>query len=354
MSSVSGTSTPTTSRARTAARYAAMGLLPFVPAVVAGFVAPGVNSLLVVLACLCGLQATVCTGSVRWGGLFTAAMVGSIFVATLLTGWPLAAGAWMVVIAVGAGVAGRNGLMGGYALVGIVTGFVLLSPVPVDATLRVEVLAPPDGGLSLAVTNAVVAALAGGWAVLVTSRFPQPMAGRPREPLSRLSAVAVAVALAVATGASTVVVLEWYRAPVAAWLLLTLYVLVLAPDPANPARSILHKVSQRLLGTFAGALLAVVIATLVPQTTALHALGFASLAVAVLLSLDAAPGHYWRYVVFLTPAMVLFDSDAGTAVTAGELRVVFTVIAGAIATVLIAAAALVVHGIRRHEAAGAV
>jgi hypothetical protein len=67
-----------------------------------------------------------------------------------------------------------------------------------------------------------------------------------------LGALGLAIALGVTGSLSVFVVLSWYRVPVAAWLVLTLYVLAMAPSPTGTTAALVAKAAQRVLGTVVG------------------------------------------------------------------------------------------------------
>ncbi|MCD9624345.1 FUSC family protein [Rhabdothermincola salaria] len=310
----------------------AVVLLALLPVGVAGFAGTEVNAMVVTLACLLGVQATMTEGP-RWGAVLVAVGVGSMSVATVLSPHPWAAAAWIAVVGAGSYPAARLGRMRGYAIVGITTGFVVVAPVPVDPADKVELVRVVQTGGGVVLLNLVVGLLAGLWSSQVTARaLPRSV---PLPGLERSSAAVLAGTLAVTTATATFVVLEWYRLPLAAWLLLTLYVLAMSARPEEPRRAVRIKAAQRAVGTVGGALIAMVVALVVPWEGVQHLLGMGCLVVSLLLFLDPDPHHYWRAVALLTPAVVLFDSDAGTALSADAYRVGFTLLGVALAALVV-------------------
>lgn len=177
----------------------------------------------------------------------------------------------------------------------------LLAGVPTAAALLVSV----PGDYDQAATA--------GWMVLgslllvavaVVAKFPRPAAtGTPPEQAWRHAA-----AMAAAVGL-VVYLVELYQVPHGYWVAVTITV-VLRPLP-DETRT---RARQRILGTIAGVLLALVLAWLLP------AWGVAIALVACLLFMIsyALLDDYARQVVFLTPAVVLLAPAGGTGLIAAE------------------------------------
>jgi hypothetical protein len=154
-----------------------------------------------------------------------------------------------------------------------------------------------------------------GLAIALLMRFGR----RPPQPIPRPLAWRHAVVVAVAAGASTVVA-ELLQLPHGYWVAVTLMV-VLRPV-AGERRAY---VRQRLAGTLAGAVVALVIVWLLPADLLLVA-AFASL---VLLAAYAMSGSYFMQTLFLTPMLLIFlsvEDEAGATVALTFERVVFTVV----------------------------
>jgi len=137
-----------------------------------------------------------------------------------------------------------------------------------------------------------------------------------------------AVALAIACAVTFYVALEW-SLPHGYWITLTLLV-ALRPLPEE-RRDIL---SDRLWGTLLGAVIALVVAAVMPPTGTIIV---AALCLA-LLGAYAVSGNYFMQTLFLTPMLLLFATagDDESALRFTIERVLFTVTGVVIGAVLIA------------------
>ena len=113
------------------------------------------------------------------------------------------------------------------------------------------------------------------------------------------------------------------------WIGLTLTVMLRPFEDATRTRS-----WQRILGTLGGALLALVLAVLLPLWAMVVAL-----AVSMVLTIAySAQGDYLRQVLFLAPSVVLLSSTSSVGIIASE-RAIATIcgalLAGVIAVLLV-------------------
>lgn len=164
--------------------------------------------------------------------------------------------------------------------------------------------------------------LAGGAVVaLVATRIQR--AAQPAR-ITPVRAWRHAIVMAVAVGLVTYLVLA-LDVPHGYWVALTLTIVLRPFDDQTRSRA-----SQRVLGTFAGVLLAVVIAAVLP----LWAVAVALFACLVLMTAYSTIGDYTRQVIFLTPTVVLLGSAGDLGLIAAE-RALAT-ITGAILAGLVA------------------
>ncbi|QSB12810.1 FUSC family protein [Natronosporangium hydrolyticum] len=326
-------------------RLLAALLAAFAPALVAGALIPELNAFVLAMVVLLSAQTALFTGW-RRGPPIIAFGLASLTIATVVSHLPALASLWMVIVAAGAGLALYHGTMMGYAMVGVTTGFVIVSPAPVATVDKVALIHPVvTGAMAALLTLAAGVALA-AWtvALLVWFRLSRPRVDQPG--LAAPASAYIALVLAVTTGLGVYVILSWYRVPVAAWLILTLYVLVMKPTPDAPLAGVIRRSIHRVAGTLAGSAAAVVLVFLVPVDWLLHLLGF-GLIVAALAAASPDPRRYWRFVLLLTPGVVLLDSAAGTGLVAAEYRLAFTAAAAATAVVAAVGYALAAGSTRR-------
>ncbi len=199
----------------------------------------------------------------------------------------------------------------------------LMAAVPTAAAVLVLVPGDLDSG-----RTAIWMLIGGALVVGLATRLPRsaPVAGVEARRAWRHAAV-----MAVSVGA-VVYLVAWWQVPHGYWVALTLTVVLRPFDDQT-----MSKAGQRVLGTIAGALLALVAATLLPLWALL-----ALLAVSTVLSLAYAIGQdYTRQVMFMTPAVVLLGSAGSSPGLIASERALATV-AGAL---LAAAIALGLAGI---------
>lgn len=163
--------------------------------------------------------------------------------------------------------------------------------------------------------------LGGAVVVLIATRIPRTMRPADVEPVR---AWRHAIVMAVAVGVVTYLVLA-LDVHHGYWVALTLTVVLRPFDDQTRSRA-----GQRVLGTFAGVVLAVLIAAVLP----LWAIAVALVACLVLMTAYSTIGDYTRQVIFLTPTVVLLGSAGDPGLIAAE-RALAT-ITGAILAGLVA------------------
>ncbi|MCA0296348.1 MAG: FUSC family protein [Actinobacteria bacterium] len=152
--------------------------------------------------------------------------------------------------------------------------------------------------------------------VAMAARLPR----RPRAPgIEQRRAWRHAIVMALSAGLVVYLVGVW-DVPHGYWVALTLTVVLRPFDDQTMTRA-----SERVLGTIAGALLALVAALLLP----LPALLVLLMGCTVLSFAYAMKGDYVRQVLFLTPSVVLIGSAGGNAALLASERALAT-LAGAL------------------------
>ena len=224
-------------------------------------------------------------------------------VAVALRGQPLAAAGFVALCCLMVAPANqvRDGLMAG---------------LPTAAAVLVAVPGDFDPGWT-----AAWVLLGGAVVVLVATRLPRVTQPSGLEPVR---AWRHAIVMAVAVGVVTYLVLA-LDVPHGYWVALTLSVVLRPFDDQTRSRA-----GERVLGTLAGVLLAVLIAATLP----LWAIAATLVVCLVLMTAYSTIGDYTRQVIFLTPTVVLLGSAGDPGLIAAE-RVLAT-ITGAILAGLVA------------------
>ncbi len=239
--------------------------------------------------------------------VLAAGLVASVAVA--LRGQPLAAAAFVALCCLAVAPVNR-------------TGEGMLAGLPTAASVLVAVPGDFDPA-----AMAGWAVLGGGIAVLVAARVPKatPLPGLDRDRAQRH-----AVVMAAAAGLVTYLVLALH-VPHGYWVALTLTVVLRPFDDQTRT-----KAWERLVGTFGGIVLAVLLAALLP----LWAIAVALTACLVLMTAYALRGDYTRQVLFLTPSVVLLGTPGDLGLVAAD-RALATV-TGAVLAALIAMVMVIV------------
>jgi hypothetical protein len=231
--------------------------------------------------------------------------------------------AWLLalLLSVVAGVIGltaRRGLTSPVLNVGIVLGFLIMSPPKLgQGTTQFQIVLDPILATALLLT------LGGLWALFISSIVHKDTP-KTSETSSRALAAVVpyALALAISTGISTFFLITYQAGSLGAWLLLTIFV-VLKPDQNKTIERTRSRISGTVLGAGV-AFIAIEILRWLDYSNSGVQLTIALLFVGVAFAFYV-PGPYWVYVTFLTPGVVLLDSNAVSDQTTVDLyRLVYT------------------------------
>jgi Fusaric acid resistance protein-like len=238
---------------------------------------------------------------------------------------PIPSALLMAVTALIIGMTERRGHSSPILLVGIALTFLIISPPALGQTGHQAL-----DNLDPVLVTAVLLLIGGLWARLVIAGIhkwipntPESKSRNPKE------LIPYALALSVSTGLATYFLLLYAPNGVGAWLVLTIFV-VLQSDRKNT----LHKTRDRLIGTIGGAVVALIMIELLRYFNFERGLGQLVLALAFLGASMSyfARGPYWKYVFYLTPGVVLLDSNTvANQDSVVEWRVGFTLIGVAIA-----------------------
>jgi hypothetical protein len=245
--------------------------------------------------------------------------------ARVFDGAPIPSALLVALVALIIGLAARRGLSSPILGVGIVLGFLVMSPPDLtnkDSSLFTSV--------NPVMVTAILLALGGLWALVVGKVVHKNAPIVPKNEIRDIFVVVpYALALALSTGIATYFLLNESAGSLGAWMILTIFVIMKPQLDATIAHT-----RDRILGTIAGSAIAIIAIAILHifdsqrglvQITA--ALLFIGIAMAYFV-----PGPYWVYVMYLTPGVILLDSNAvsdqdNVALT----RVAFTLIGIAIA-----------------------
>ncbi len=275
--------------------------------------------------------AAVFGGNLRLAPKFAVLTAASGALAFIVAGNTILSTLVLATVAGLIGLTARHGHQSPGLIMAISLGFLIVSP---------PLLFWREGGEQIADTAMVIVGvallLAGGlWACLIgfalRSRIP---AGQ--EPVAMDSSVVIpyALALFVSTGLATFGALVYGSGDgLGAWIILTVILVV------QPEREIMRsRVKDRVLGTLVGGFIALVVLLILQVLnwqSGYWQLGFAFLFITIAMSYFQS-GPYWKFVMYLTPGVILLASNHATdQFQVLELRVLFTVV-GAVIAVLVA------------------
>ena len=259
---------------------------------------------------------------------FLTAGVGAL--AFLVVGNTLLSTLLLATIAGLVGLTARRGHQSPGILMAITLAFMVVSPPVLTWNASGKQL---EGSLFVLVGAGLL--LAGGlWAVAIgyVVRNRIPAGAKPAE-MELPVVIPYALALFVATGIATFGALTYDISGLGAWIILTV-LLVVQPDQ----KSMNDKAKNRILGTLAGAVIAVIVLLI------LQSLGDQDGTVQLICAFTLIgiamsyfqKGPYWKFVMFLTPGVILMDSNqVSNQILVAEVRVGFTLI-GAVIAVLVA------------------
>ena len=216
---------------------------------------------------------------------------------------PLPSALLVGLVALIIGLAARRGLSSPILTLGIVLGFLVMSPPELtnkDSSIF--------SGINPVLATAILLAAGGFWALLVGMVVRKKAPNVPENKVVDLAVVLpYALALAISTGFVTYFLLYFSAGSLGAWMILTIFV-IMKPDQA----STMLKTKDRILGTFVGTAIAIVaieILHLLNSQQGLVQITFALLFFGIAMSYFV-PGPYWVYVTFLTPGVILLDSNS--------------------------------------------
>ncbi|MGB0099023.1 MAG: FUSC family protein, partial [Nocardioides sp.] len=208
------------------------------------------------------------------------------------------------------------GPLAAYALIGAPNVAISSSAVPAGSSL----------GAGLALMGFVAAG--GLWTTLIGRYITAVIHLKPPPGVPLHAVRYFASALALLIGIATYVDMQWLDSSDSWWIILTLFVVV---QPYYAATS--HRVVARVVGTLAGAVLAVVVADALKDEPMVITIVALVLTVAAPWANMTRP--YWVFVLFLTPAVVLQTAGGTEAIVRGALdRALFTVV-GAVAAIVV-------------------
>jgi len=276
---------------------------------------------------------------------FTASLITPLLIGLALTlrTEPLLGALLMTAIGVGTGLSAARGwhLVGAFA--GPLAAYALIGDLHValpSATVAANA--------SVAAGLATMAYVAGGglWTALVGAFVVNAMKVKAPVAIPRHTAGTFAAALGVLVGVTAYVSMRWLE-PSSWWIILTFFVVV-QPYYADAT----HRMLERIAGTLAGALVAVIV------VAALHDWPAVISILAFLLTFGAAYANlklpYWVFATLLTPAVVL--QTTGTThdlLLAIGKRALYTLVGAAAALLVLTLGHLVIVARRRRVAAGA-
>jgi|TARA_B110000503_G_scaffold24262_1_gene38250 hypothetical protein len=243
-------------------------------------------------------------------------------------GSPIPSALLVGLVALVIGLATRRGLASPILEVGIVLGFLVMSPP--DLTSKDSSI---FSGIDPVLATAILLAVGGFWALLVGAIVHKKAPTVPENKVADLSVVVpYALSLAFSTSVVTYFLLYFSAGHLGAWMILTIFV-VMKPNQD----STMTKTKDRILGTFVGtaiAIIAIELLHLLNSQRGLVQITIAFLFIGIAMAYFV-PGPYWVYVMCLTPGVVLLDSNAvsdqdNVALT----RIAFTLIGITIALVI--------------------
>ncbi len=264
-------------------------------------------------------------GARRQSLLVLAFMTFTGTLARAFDGSPLPSALLVGLAALIIGLAARRGLSSPIMEVGIVLGFLVMSPP--DLTDKDSSV---FSAIDPVIATAALLALGGLWAFIVGTVVHKKAPTVPKNKIADLSIVLpYALALAFSTGIVTFLLLDFSAGHLGAWMILTIFV-VMKPNYDET----MEHTKDRIQGTFAGtaiAIIAIEILHLLNSQQGLVQITMAFLFIGVSMAYFVS-GPYWVYVMLLTPGIILMDSNSVSDQDDVALtRIAFTLIGIAIA-----------------------
>ena len=230
---------------------------------------------------------------------------------------PLAGAGLMAIMCYGVGVSAARGLNRGMLLIPLFLAWMIIAPPPWSTT-------PVDrDSTTYLLWNMLIWGGGALWAVLVFPPLLRKMKTRPPEPNSRADTVIYTVTITVLCTLSTLAVLIWWPGSDGAWLVVTL----LAITQVGHVET-LKRTAARVVGTVIGAVAAAGLVTIISNGAVLIGVGLILVVAAVVIRMGP---HYWLYMAFITPAVVVFSSTSAADVdTTDAKRLTLTLIGAAL------------------------
>lgn len=305
-----------------------------------------------VVMTLAGWSGTMVIGGMALAGVTAAAIVGGFgFGAIVSVVLPIAAALGMLVRETSWAVAllmvALGGLYGWWAAAGLGSGAVMvptLVPYFIQDPPKLFVDAPPVIDMKYALGFIGVFVVSGVWVSFLVGRIVLKGKKLPKPAQRPGPAVAYGMILGAAAGITAVIALSTNKGVHWAWITLTIFALSSTTGELDA-----KKVRDRLTGTAAGFLLAILIFSLPLGVGIVGVMALLCLTGAMVLLLSHKP--YWSYVSLMTPAVVLLDS-AGTdnSTWVAEQRLLFTLLGAVIAIVVTVVANHALRGWLRDDA----
>lgn len=260
-------------------------------------------------------------------------------IAVLVSPYPIGATLFIAVVSGYAALWARRGLSSPVLMIPVALAFLVSEPGHFVAGRTLA-----EGSWQLALLTAAGLLIGGVWAVVLGGLALRKLPRRPLEKMEKHAANHYALAVAIATGLAT-----WFATAVfpntsAAWAILTV-ILVLKPDVHETKMRTFHRVAGTLGGAaLAGIILALASAWSIPAPL-ITVLGLVLLSAALAI---VASAPYWKYVLLLTPGIVLLEGADQLGYQLTFERIAFTLLGAALA---LAVGFLVIHAgkLMRHS-----
>ncbi|MGP6170806.1 FUSC family protein [Microbacterium sp. A196] len=282
-------------------------------------------------------------------GLFThrrLALAASILtpllmgIALMLREDPILGAVFMAAIGIATGLSAMRGwhVMGAFA--GPLVAYALIGNLQVTLPAGTVVA---DASVTSGLAAMACIAAGGLWTTLMGAFVIRASGVKTPRSVPRHTALHFAAALGILIGIAAYVCMQWLD-PASWWIILTFFVVV-QPYYSDSARRMLERVG----GTFAGALIAVIVVAI------LHGAPAVITALAFVLTIGAAYAYlklpYWAFAMLLTPAVVLQTSGSthDLLFSIGE-RALYTLI-GAAAAITVMSVGHMYLGMRAKQSA---
>lgn len=251
-------------------------------------------------------------------GLVTAAVM-TVAAAIAL---PASTTPWLAALTLGAigaavGIASRWGASNYVVLGGVSVIFLISAPPAMPSGSREDViLAAATAGSAL-------------WGVLAAYVIRRRFHKTPKQDASpmnwqRVVPFATILTIVLAVSGWLVVDLQWAHG--GGWFMMT-FLIILQPYMQDSWSLTIH----RTTGTVAGIVLAMILYALLQEATVLLYIVAAASAALALTLRYTTKRPYWQYVLFLTPAVVLLEGVRTSVINTAEQRLLFTLLAAAVA-----------------------